>query len=136
VSQLTWIHRLASNSPTSPWLSAKRSYSRVSDDLGRETVASEGPGGVGSLDGDLQDSRAEIVSKVLKTSRLRTVHEGVRGLWGKKMPSDWSCDRGNVASRAASFAWLVSGLPRSLAATWKREGEPTTMPLYMHVHNK
>jgi hypothetical protein len=43
--------------------------------------------------------------------------------------------RGNVASTAASFAWLVSGLPRSLAATWKREGEPTSMPLYMGVHN-
>ncbi len=39
--------------------------------------------------GTSRSAGAEIVSKVLKASRLRTVHEGVGGLW-EKMPSVWS----------------------------------------------
>ncbi len=83
-----------------------------------------------------------IEARVLKPNALAVVlDERVHGPFNSGSRGRAPClkfqyYRGNVASGAASFAWLVSGLPRSLAATWKREGEPTTMPLYMDVHNK
>ncbi len=51
-------------------------------------------------------------------------------------PTDPNPDLRIFASVLASIAWFESGLPRSLHASGKRDGEPTTMSLCMDMHNK